>query len=123
MFMSMKSVLVVTLVFAVLGAAVFGSFLMNHGGGEGHSLCLAAEVSGSNTCLESNILPGSVVNVLAVPFLLLLAAFLLTVGAPGERKPKKPFIGCRREGESFFNPLPLDLLEYLAFHELSPSFA
>lgn len=120
----MKFVIGIGLIALVLGAATVGYMLMNHGMSAGHSECVTAGITGSGSCFEGNVLPNSVVTAFAVSFLLLIfAAFAIEKGASPECKTSERLVEYRKEISNFFNSARLNLVTYLAFHELSPSFA
>lgn len=117
----MKFVFGLALILMVFEAATLGSILMNHGMVGVHPACLAASVTGSSSCLESNILPGFIAGTLIITLLLLLLAvlYILLEGTA----PSGELIGRINETETFFNSSSAGLLKYLTFHENSPSFA
>ncbi len=119
----MKSVLGIGLIFFIFGPAVFGSLLMNHGMETNHSGCLAADMTGSGSCLQSNILPSSMVNVFIMPLLLLIFTVLAFLGY-ASRKPKvsERLIAYRRAIDLSLNSSRSNMMKYLSFHENSPSF-
>ena len=120
----MRFALGIALTLMIFGAIIFGSFLMNHAMTGGHSGCLTADITGSSSCIQSNIMPGFVIGASIISlFLFLFAAIGSFSGSARWHDPKKGFAGHRRDEETPLNAVQPDLLAYLAFHENSPSFA
>ncbi len=123
-FILMKFTLGIALALMIFAAIIFGSFLMNHAMTGGHSACLTADVTGSGSCIQSNIMPGFVIGISVISFFLLLfAAIGSFLGSSQWNNRKRGFIKPGREEEISSNSAQLNLLAYLAFHENSPSFA
>lgn len=112
------------LILLVLGTATIGYMLMDHGMSADHARCVTADITGSGSCFQGNVLPDSVVTAFAVSFLLLvLGTFAIGENSSPERRAAERFVEYRKEISNFFNSARLNLIAYLAFHELSPSFA